>query len=254
VTITKEIDLLEAARGTEVEERRRMRALTVSISLAAFGCGGDGSGIGPPSPGGFGAADVAPECGALDRACLIRGLDSPLAVGARLGVGLTFDIGGTSGLPAVMTTSNPEVMTADDGVITVTGPGFAVLLIRGPDQKVLDFIHLWTAEAEELRLVRYTDDALPSGTIRDAGTLLAGDELLVAVEAFAGNQPLIGLFDTAWTVEVLEPGPDPGVDPVAVVDDVVFGLFRIVARSPGRVRLTAVSLGIEKTLELEVQP
>ena len=222
-------------------------------SVAALGCGGDGSGIGPPSPGAFGSADLEPECGALNRACLSRGLDSPLAVGARLGIGLTFDINGTSGVPATMTTSNADVLTVSDGVVSVTGPGVAVVLVRGPDSKVLDFIHLWSAESEELRLIRYTADAEPFGIIRDSGTLLAGDELLLAVEAFAGTQPLIGLFDTEWSIEVLDPGPGTG-PVVSVVEDVVFGLFRIVARAPGRVRLSAASLGIETALELEVLP
>lgn len=228
----------------------RLAFLASLSSIAA--CGGDGSGIGPPSPGGFGSAELQPECGALGRACLSRGLDSPLAVGSRLGLGITFDINGTSGVPATMTSSDPEILTAAAGVVDATGPGVAVLLIRGPDQTVLDFIHLWTAEAEELRLVRYTDEAEPFGTIRQNGTLLAGDELLVAPEAFAGNQPLIGLFDTEWTIEEIEPAVDGPV--VSVVDDVVFGLFRVVARAPGRARLTASALGVETSLELEVQP
>lgn len=229
----------------------------VFVVLAVFGgataiaCGG-GS-VGPPSPGNFGTAELSPECGALARACLSRGLDSPIAVGSQLGVGVTFDINGTSGVPASLQTSDPAVLTTAEGVVSAETPGVAVLLIRGPDQRVLDFIHLWTAAAEELRLVRYTDDAEPFGVLGAGGALLAGDELLVNTEAFAGNQPLIGLFPTEWTVEELVPSAT-GEPVVAVIDDLVFGLSRVVARTPGRARLTASALGLETAIELEVLP
>lgn len=225
--------------------------LTSLVLLAA--CGGD-SGIGPPSPGAFGQADVSPECGAFHQACISRGLDSPLAVGSQVGLGISFEVPGSSGPPTSLASTDLSILTVEDGVATIVGEGVAALLITGPDETVVDFIHLWSKAADDIRVIRYNADGAPIGGVRDGGAILVGDELLVATEAFAVSQPLIGLFDTTWTAEPLIDN-DPDAGPIAsVVQDVVFGLYRIVARRPGTIRLTADALGQSISIDLEVLP
>lgn len=228
--------------------------LVALLSIAACGDSG-GSGIGPPSPGSFGQANLTPDCGAFNQACLATGLDTPLAVGTQLGLGISLELPGNSALPTTLTSSNPEVLGVSLGVATSLSAGVSAILISGPDEEVLDFIHVWSVAANTLRIVSYTENGLPLGPARDMGSLLPGDEILVAVEALADSQPLIGQFQSEWTIEVLDDPGEVGDGPiVSILDDVVFGLYRIVARRPGTVRLRSTALDAQTELELEVLP
>jgi len=228
-------------------------ALLIPLAVAC-GDASESLGIGPPSAGAFGQADVFPECGALNQACLSSGLNSPLAVGAKLGVGVNFKVAGNSGPPTTLMATRDDVLLVDGGVVDAVGTGIAAILILGPDGRVIDFIHVWVAMASELRIIRYSDVGLAIGAVREEATLLVGDELFVSVEAFDDSQPLLGLFKATWTTDVLEADPEATSDPVIVVDDIVFGWYRIVAREPGKIRLNVNALGLDKTLTLEVLP
>lgn len=225
--------------------------LFVGVVAALTGCGDSGDlGIGPPPSGGsLGRTSVTPECGALNQACLVGGLDAPLARGGSLGLGVDYRIAGNSGPPTTLAGTNEAVIEVSDAVITGRSEGLSGVLILDPNGHVVDFIHVWVADATELRIIRHNDDGLPVGAVRSSGTVLAGDEILLSLEAFNGTQGLLGLFETVWQIEVLE-----GEEPVAIVEDIVFGWFRLIARAPGKVRLTADALGQEKTIELEVLP
>lgn len=221
------------------------------LAVFVFGCGDGGElGIGPPPSGGsLGSTSVTPECGALNQACLVGGLDAPLARGAALGLGVDYRIAGNSGPPTTLVGINPGVVEVSDAVVIGRSQGLSGILIMDPNEQVVDFIHLWVADATELRVIRHNDAGLPIGAVRSSGTVLAGDEILLSLEAFNGTQGLLGLFETVWQIEVME-----GEEPVALVEDIVFGWFRLLARSPGKVRLTAEALGQSKTIELEVLP
>ena len=229
---------------------------TLAALLALAACGDSaGSGIGPPSPGGFGQASLTPDCGAFNQACLATGLDTPLAVGTQLGLGISLEIPGNSALPTTLSSSNPQILGISLGVATSLREGVSAILISGPDEEVLDFIHVWSVPANTLRIVSYTDNGIPLGPARNMGSLLPGDELLVAVEALADSQPLIGQFQAEWTIEVLDdPGTAEDGPIVSILDDVVFGLYRLVARRPGTVRLRSTALNTNTELELEVLP
>lgn len=235
--------------------RHVIRVCAVMWCVACLGgCGEDfaDSSLGPPASGQIGQVDLFPECGALSQACLQQGLNSPLAVGSALGLGINFNVTGNSGPPATLEAVNPAVIAVEEAVIEAKSQGAAAVMIVGPDGRVLDFIHIWTAEADELRLIRRNEDTVAIGVLRSEGQLLVGDDLLVSLEAFNGTQPLLGVFPVAWTVEVLE--AEDGATPVVLVEDLIFGFTRLVAREPGRVRLTATALGLDKVLELEVLP
>ncbi len=215
----------------------------------ATGCG-NASDIGPPPSGGaFGQASVRPECGALSQACLENGMNAPLAVGAAMGLGIDYDVAGSAGPALTLTSANSNVVAVDDAVITGVAEGASALLIVGPEGEVIDFIHVWVAEPSELRIVRHNDEGAAVGTVAAEGTLLVGDEVLLSIEAFSSTQALLGLFDTTFEVEVVE-----GDAPIAIVEDVVFGWYRLLVREPGRVNIIATALGQSRELALEVLP
>ncbi len=225
--------------------------LSSTLALLASGCGaGDTSDIGPPPSGGaLGQASVRPECGVLAQACLRQGMDAPLAEGAALGLGIDYDLAGNSGPGMTLVAADPEVIGVEDAVITGHVAGATALLILGPDEEVIDFIHVWVAEATELRLVKHNDAGDVLGSVAKEGVLLTGDEILLSVEAFSSTQALLGLFETVFEVDVLE-----GEEPIAIVQDIVFGWYRLVARSPGRVNVNIAALGQVRELALEVLP
>lgn len=228
-------------------------AIAAALAVAAVACGDAGDlGIGPPSAGAYGRGNVAPECGALSQACLTGGLNAPIATGAKLGLGVDTQIAGSGAPPTTLESVNPDIALVEAGVLTAFQPGMVGLLMNGPNGAVTDFIHVFIADPDDLRLIRFNDAGIPLGAVRDDATLLVGDEIYVVVEAFADSQPLLGLFKTTWTVDVTEGDPDQ--PPLIVVDDLVFGWFRIVARAPGTVTLNAEALGITKTLNIEVLP
>ncbi len=230
--------------------------LTTLPLLGALACGdaSGGLGIGPPTAGSFGNTSAFPECGAFSQACIQGGFNAPLAAGAKVGVGIDFRTGGSSAPEITLRTSVPDILTAESGVLTAHVPGASALLVEGPDGAVIDFIHLWVAQPTELRLIRYNDAGVALGAVRDEATLLSDDQILIVLDALAGNQALLGLFKATWTVEILEPGPEPDAPVVSVVEDLVFGWYRLVARQPGRVRVTVEALELTHTLELEVLP
>lgn len=229
----------------------RFYFLTLLASLAV-GCGADGASdyLGPPPSGGaLGQASLRPECGALSQACLQNGMDAPLAVGASMGLGIDYQSAGNAGPALTLAAADEDVLGVDDAVITANHPGPSALLILGPDGDVIDFIHVWVADATELLLVRHNDEGAAIGTVAKEGTLLTGDEILLSVEAFSSTQALLGLFETKFEIEVIE-----GDEPVAIVEDIVFGWYRLVARSEGRVNVIASALGQTRELTLTVMP
>ncbi len=224
-----------------------MRLATLA-ALLALGCGDDGTSVsGRPSSGGLGNTTVAPECGALNQACLARGLDAPLARGGRLDLRVDFNIAGSSGPPVELRATRPEVVAAEGTQVFAAGLGTAAVLMIGPDEQVVDFIHLWVRAADELRMTRYSRDGVEIGQVRDQATLLAGEELLVSFEAFGGAQPLLGQYLVEWSVEG---------DAVTVLEDTLLGQYRIVAREAGEatVGVTAPDLELSLSLDIEVLP
>lgn len=226
-----------------------LRLSFLVAGLALMGCG-DVSDIGPPPAGGaLGQANLRPECGALSQACLDQGLDAPIAVGARIGLGIDYDLAGNAGPSLALSAVDASVLAIDGAVVAGMQEGSTSLLITGPEGTVIDFIHLWVAEPTQLHVVRHNDQGAAVGTVAAEGTLLVGDEVLLSVEAFDETQALIGQFDTAFTIDVLD-----GVEPVIIVEDIVFGWYRLVAREPGRARIMATALNQTREIEVEVLP
>lgn len=225
-----------------------MLVTAVATLVALAGCGDSAeSGLGGrPSSGALGQVSVAPECGALNQGCLVQGLNAPLALGSRTELVIEYQIAGSSGPPTTLETADATVLaTASATAVDAVGTGASAVLFVGPDETVLDFIHLWVAQPEELRILRYSPAGDLLGQVQDEISLLVGDEILVSVEPYAAAQPLLGNFELERTIDG---------ESVSLVPDSVGGWYRVVARAPGDSTVTFSALGIEKTWQIEVLP
>lgn len=218
------------------------QALVALLLLAA--CGDSGEVGGRPGGGTLGN-QTKPECGALDQICLSIGLDAPLAKGSSTELVLDFDLVGSTGQTVGLEVVDPTVLTLDRTKLVASGAGTSALLFVDTQDRVLDFLHVNVAVADELRIIAYSRNGDLLGPVLDHVTLLPGDEVLVSVEPFRVAQPLLGTFQLEREISGDE-------DAVIMVPDAVGGLYRVVAREAGNATITVRALGIERTWELEV--
>ncbi len=212
---------------------RRIALVALLGSLA--GCGAESGAL---SQATFGAGCAA------GGAC-VGGLDAPLAVGGRLPLRVDLQIPGTTTPPMELRSAAPDLFSIEENVALGLAPGVGALLLHGPEDLVLDFLHLWVAEAEGLSLTRRSADGAVLGSLTPNLTLFAGDELLFSVEAWAGGQELLGEFPVAVS---------GGTGTVAVVGAGVSRFFRLRALAPGQATLAVTGLDHQATLQVEVLP
>jgi hypothetical protein len=211
--------------------------LVVVLTALLAGCAA-GDSDGALSQATFGAGCAA------GGAC-VGGLDAPLAVGSRLPLRVDLQIPGTATPPLELRSAADDVFSVEDNVATAHAAGVAALLLHGPEDLVLDFLHLWVAVPEGLGLTRRSEEGAVLGTLTPQVALYPGDELLVSVEAVAGGQDLLGEFPVSVT---------GGGDTVAVVGAGVSRWFRIRALAPGQATLVAEALGHRTEVQVEVLP
>jgi hypothetical protein len=214
--------------------------------IAVAACGGGAEGVGG-RPGDFGQVEAMPECGALSQACIGQGLDAPIARGSTVDLVVSYKVAGSSGPPTVLASAN-EAVVQPTGATTLAavGEGMSAILFVGLAGEVIDLVHVWVQTPSELRILRYDDAGSLLGRVQPSSQLLAGDEILVAVEPFANGQPLLGNFDLSYV------STNPST--VQIVPDPVGGWYRVVARAPGRARIDFTALGNAATWDLEVLP
>jgi hypothetical protein len=214
--------------------------------LAACGDDAAAGGVGGrPSSGNLGQVSVAPECGALSQACIGQGLNAPVALGGRVVISVEHQISGSSGPPTVLETVNANVLVPDETSLSAVGEGMSGVLFVGPNEEVIDFIHVWVQAADELAIFRYSEAGTLLGQVQPQAQLLAGDELLVAIEPRAGGQPLLGNFELSTSVDGTS---------VAVVPDPVAGWYRVIAKAAGSSKLEFSGLGTSVVWSIEVLP
>jgi hypothetical protein len=188
---------------------------------------------------------VAPECGALSQACIGQGLDAPIALGSRLAIAVHHQIGGSSGPPIVLESADTSVLVPIDTAFDAVGEGMSGILFVGPQNQVVDFIHVWVQAADELLIYRYSDNGALLGSVQPTAKLLVDDEILIAVEPRAGGQPLLGNF----TLETTASGSS-----IEILPDPVAGWYRVIATAPGASTLTFEGLGAQVDWAIEVLP
>jgi hypothetical protein len=220
-----------------------LRFAAWALALALVGCGG-GYGVGG-APSGSYATNARPQCGALNVACVGQKLDAPIALGGSLELDVRYQIAGTSGPPTVLAAADPSVLKVDGAKVTGASAGASAVMFLGPDQRVLDYLHLWVQPATELRLIRYSQGGTPLGRIQNHVHLLVRDELMISIEPFANGQPLAGNFELARTLQGSS---------IAILPDAVSGWWRVVARAPGVTQVRFSALGLTQDWTVEVEP
>ena len=219
-------------------------SVLIIISLAMLpACGGDDMGGSPNSR--YGYDNNNPECGAMGQICLSQPINSPLALGSHTELLFDFRMAGTSGVSIDLEQTNPLVLNIDGMAVEAVGTGMSGLLFVGSDDTVIDYIHLWVTEAEELRIISWSNSGDLLGYVRSSIVLLVGDELLISVEPFENAQPLLGNFEMNRVIEG---------ESIAIVPDPVGGWYRVVARSEGQSTVRFNALQLETVLEIEVIP
>jgi len=234
------------ARWSETPSRwlGLLAGVTLGLCGLAAGCG-DSSGVGGRPGGGTPSGQPQPACGALNQICLAAGLDAPLALGSQVELILDFRVPGSGGPSVGIEVADPDVIVADGTVLHTVGEGMTGVLFALPEGPVMDFIHVWVAPADELRILAYSRQGDLLGRVQSQVTLLVGDEVLIAVEPFRGAQPLLGNFPLQRTISG---------DAAILVPDAVGGLYRLVARQPGEANVTLSGLGLTAAWAIEVLP
>lgn len=221
-----------------------MRWITCAgVALLAASCGSnDGAG-----GGALGAASLQPPCDASDEGCLSAGFRAPLGVGAEMTAVIDLQIPGSATPSVGLVSVNPDVLAVVDGRrLRGVRQGMSALLILGPGDEVIDFVHVWVRPSTALLLRRIGAAGPEPEPLPASFQLLVGDDFQIAAQELAGAQPLLGDPATTWTLS--PPGP------VELLDPGTAGRRRLVARAPGAVQLTVASATQSATVAMEVLP
>ncbi|MCB9558818.1 MAG: hypothetical protein H6709_00905 [Kofleriaceae bacterium] len=216
-------------------------AAAVGVALAASACGRAGA---------LGQATMFKECSPADAGCRRAAPAAPLAVGSRLRPDVQVDVAGSVMPVIALASSRPEVVDVVDGAMIARAPGMAAVVIATPDGTVIDFQHLWVADAD--RLVVERPSPLGGGAEEIVGPLelVAGESVLLSSTLLGGAQRLAGDGGATWTATAC----DGCGEVVALLQDGVAGRRRVVARAPGTARVTVTASGVTATVDVAVVP
>jgi hypothetical protein len=155
-----------------------------------------------------------------------RGLDHPIAVGARWVPSLDVQLRG-AGAPSVhFEVADLEILSAERGTLEGRKPGLTAVLVTTDDGTVLDFVHVWVKAPTSVDLSAREGQS----TRRVRGRVdLFVDEMLDLEAAVSGEgQPLAGDLPLEWRVDG---------SAVALLDAGAPARRRLVAATPGTTRL-----------------
>jgi hypothetical protein len=185
------------------------------------------------------------ECNPGDSTCRRAAPAAPIAVGARLRPDVRIDVRGSVMPVIAMSSSREDVVAIEDGTLVAKKPGMAAVLIASADGTVIDFQHLWVAEATGIVVERPSPVGNGSEEVIGPVQLVAGEQLLLTSTMIAGAQRLAGENELEWTVES---------DAVTLLRDGSTGRRRLVARAPGVATVTVGALGVSTSFDVEVVP
>jgi hypothetical protein len=172
-------------------------------------------------------------------------LHAPLAVGSSYRPEVKLELRG-GGVPSLILDSpRSEVLSVQDGTLFARTPGLAAVLVKMPDGTAIDFLHIWVAAPTHLTLHRFSQDFADLGAVTAPLDLVVAESVLLAPRIYAGAQRLAGSAESTWQVE------PPVLD---VLSDGVPERRRLVARAPGRTKVTVSMLGSSASIDVRVVP
>lgn len=214
--------------------RQRLCAVAMFSNLA-IACGASSN---------LGRISVRPACAAIDRVCLEEGFDAPIAVGSSLRLELDFWLPGSSP-PRVSVESVSEHVAVEGQQLSALSAGVAAIVINGPDDKVYDFIHVWTELADALVIRSRSQTGQVAGDITDNAQLTVGDQLSIRIDARTQGADLIGEVSASFQTD----------ERVARVSaDGVAGEYTVNAVAEGSATVTVEALGLTQSFVVEVSP
>lgn len=207
------------------------------LVLGASACG---------TVGAFGQATMFRECSPGDANCRRATPAAPIAVGARLRPDVRIDVRGSVMPVVALSSSREDIVAVEDGALVAKKPGMSAVLIASADGTIIDFQHLWVAEATGIVVER--PSPVGNGVEEVVGPLqlVSGEQVILTSTMIAGAQRLAGESELAWEVE------NPAA--ITLLRDGSTGRRRLVARQPGIARVTVAALGITTTFDVEVVP
>ena len=207
-------------------------SLTLPLAIL-LGCG----------TGGLEQAELTGEC-AGELSCGTELDDGPLAVGASVELRASLTSPGTGSPAIALIAADSSVIEARGDQILGVGSGMSAVLITDDRGIVLDFFHVFVELPDHLQVTRVAGTA--SGADLDGVLeLLVGDELTLTTRPSLGSQLLAGSAAATWTA---------GSEAVSVLRDGDPSRRRLVARAVGDSTLTIESMGLTRTINVNVLP
>ena len=211
--------------------------LSLLLSASLVACATD-------SPGALEQAGFRVGCGADDDSCPVSGLDAPLAVGARQHVEIDLQIPGSFSPSAPLVSLAPEIITTQGRELVAQDEGMCAILLVDQAGQVLDFIHLWTAQADGLSLHLLSDQGLDLGRVERNIQMAVGESLRLMPLPQQGELPLLGRFaDSQWTLEG---------EALQLLDEGLGEHRRLRAQQSGSASLQVTAGGLAVALTVEV--
>jgi hypothetical protein len=130
-----------------------------------------------------------------------------------------------------------------DGTLFATAPGLAAVLAKMPDGTVIDFLHVWVEAPTRITLHRFSQDFTDLGAVTAPVDLVVSESMLLTPRIYAGAQRLAGSAESTWQVE-------PPL--LTVLHDGVPERRRLVARTPGRAKVTVTMVGKSTSIDVRV--
>lgn len=216
--------------------------LFASATAALAACG---------TTGAFRQAALFHECRAGEQGCKSLAPGAPLAVGARMRPSVELELAGTATPDVRVVSGRPDVIADDDGVLRGVSPGVAPVLITADDGTVIDFVHVWVAAPTRLAAFAAAGRTDDPEELTAPLELVAGESRWLTPAIYGGAQRLSGAGDIAWTVAC-----DAGAScpQIALLTDGAPERRRLVARTPGKARITLDGLGLHADVDVEVVP
>jgi len=193
----------------------------------------------------MGQVGFSTDCAPTDQACLSAGLHAPIARGATLRVDVALTYAGTAALGFELQPVDPKILKTAGNTLTGVEQGIVALLVVAPGERLVDFIHVSVQAPSRIGFHLLGPQGGDMGQLEDRVELLAGDRVVLDVRPYDQDRLLLGEVDASWSAS------DDGV---TLLDPGLGSRREILARKPGKTRITVTSAGHTAHIDLVVLP